>query len=397
MYKYRKTLIALLSGFLALLLVLSLLAMAMPAQRANAADNLNTLKNKKSSLQSQKKELANALAAIQADKKSAMSEKANLDAQLEVLAEQITTSEQLIEVLNGQISDAEAEIAAAEQDESDEFELFRKRVRAMEENNTTSYIGLILGVSSFSEMLSRIEVVNDIMSYDREVMADLKAARERKEEAKAKLEESLAENSQIQDELVAQRAEAEEKSAEVDVLLAKIDEDYQYTESEISALESDISAVQKEIAKIEEERRKAAERSKYVGGKFLWPLPSPYYSNYITQGYKYRVHQFTGKYSLHGGVDIGCPKGTNIYAANDGTVVTSTYVNSYGNYVMVDHGGNVYTLYAHMSKRLVSKGDKVKRGQVIGKVGSTGYSTGPHLHFEIRKNGKYIDPMTEFK
>ncbi len=397
MFKYRKTIIAVMSGFLALLLIISFVAMALPPVRVSAASSLNSLKSKKTSLQSQKDELANELTAIQADKNNKLSEKSNLDAQIEVLNEQISTSEQLIAALGEQIVSCEAEIAEAEVAEAEEFELFKKRVRAMEESGTTSYLGVILGAESFSDMLARVEVITDIMTYDRELMAELKATRERKEEAKAELEASLAENESIQAELVSQRKEASDKSAQVDALLAEIDESYQLTSSEIAALESDISAVQKEIAKIEEEQRKAAQQSKYVGGDFLWPLPSPYYTNYLTQGFKYRVHQFTGKYGLHGAIDIGCPKGTNIYAANDGTVVTSTYIGSYGNYVMIDHGGNVYTLYAHMSQRLVSKGDKVTRGQVIGKVGSTGYSSGPHLHFEIRENGTYVDPLTKFK
>ena len=384
------------SGFLALLLIISFVAMAFPPTRASAADNLNSLQSQKTTLQNQKDKLASELQTIQADKNNKMSEKSNLDAQLEVLNEQISTSEQLIVALEEQIVECEAEIAESEQLEAEEFELFKRRVRAMEESNSTSLLGVILGSENFSDMLARIEVVTDIMTYDRELMEELKSARERKEAAKVELEASLAENAEIQAELVSQRQEAEEKSYEIDQLLAQIDESYQLTSSEIAALESDISAVQKEIARIEEERRKAAEQNKYVGGDFLWPLPSPYYTNYLTQGFKYRVHQFTGKYSLHGGIDIGCPKGTSIYAANAGVVVTSTYIGSYGNYVMIDHGGNVYTLYAHMSERLVSKGDTVERGQVIGKVGSTGYSTGSHLHFEIRENGAYVNPLTKF-
>ena len=398
------------AGFLALLLLVSLFAMAMPALHVSAAESLSDLKNKKSNLQSQKNRLADELATLKNQEKSAMSEKVNLEEQIEVLIEQISTSEEIIAALDEQIALKTEEIAEAEQVEAEEYDLFRRRVRAMEENKASSYLGILLGAGSFSELLSRLEVINDIMTYDRDLMADLKSARERKETAKRELESDRAESEQIKLELEQHQKEAEEKSAEVDALLAQITSDYQYTASEMSRIQSDIDATQRDIARIEEEQRKAeearrkaeeaarraAEQQKYVGGKFLWPLPSPYYSNYITQGFKYRIHQFTGKYSLHGGIDVGCPSGTSIYAANAGTVVTSTMVKSYGNYVMIDHGGGVYTLYAHMSRRMVSVGDKVTRGQVIGKVGMTGYATGPHLHFEIRKNGNYVNPMNEF-
>ncbi len=410
MFKHRKKLIAILAGFLALLLVVSLLAMAMPALRVRAAESLSDLKTKKANLQSQKNKLSGELNELKSQEQSAMSEKVNLEEQIEVLIEQIATSEEIIAALDEQIEIKTKEIAEAEQDEADEYELFRKRVRAMEENKTTSYLGVLLGAGSFSELLSRLEVINDIVTYDRDVMASLKDARERKENAKQELEADRAESAQIKWELEQQQKEAEEKSEQVDALLEQLNSDYEFTAAEIARIQSDIDAAQKEIARIEEEQRKAeearrkaeeekrraAEQAKYVGGKFLWPLPSPYYSNYITQGFCYRVHQFTGKYGLHGGIDVGCPTGTSIYAANSGTVVTSTRVKSYGNYVMIDHGGGVYTLYAHMSSRLVSAGDKVTRGQVIGKVGMTGYATGPHLHFEIRKNGNYVDPMKEF-
>ena len=410
MFRHRKKIIAIMAAFLALLLLISLFAMAMPALRAGAESNLTTLKNKKANLQSQKNTLANELAALKSEEQSAMSEKVNLEEQIEVLTEQITTSEEIIAALDEQITIKTEEIAEAEAQEAEEYELFRKRVRAMEENKTTSYLGILLGAGSFSELLSRLEVINDIMTYDRDLMADMKSTRERKERAKQELEADRTESATIKRELEDQRAEAEEKTEQVNALLEQITSDYQFTANEISRIESDIAAAQKEISRIEEEQRKAeearrkaeeeklraAEQAKYVGGKFLWPLPSPYYSDYITQGFKYRVHQFTGKYGLHGGIDIGCPSGTSIYAANSGTVVTSTMVKSYGNYVMIDHGGSVYTLYAHMSKRLVNVGDKVTRGQVIGKVGMSGYATGPHLHFEIRKNGNYVNPMNEF-
>ena len=396
MYKYRRIFICAVAGVLALALVLSIVIPALAASSKEIKEKIEGLKEQEAAVEAKQRELDVEIAGKQSELLDQVERKNQID-------QKISLTQQAIEIKTQEIADAE-------QDEADEYELFRKRVRAMEETKTTSYLGVLLGAGSFSELLSRLEVINDIMTYDRDVMANLKEARERKETAKQELENDRAESAQIKWELEQQQKEAEEKSAEVEALLEQLNSDYQYTASEIARIQEDIDAAQKEIARIEEEQRKAeearrkaeeekrraAEQAKYVGGKFLWPLPSPYYSNYITQGFVYRVHQFTGKYGLHGGIDIGCPSGTSIYAANSGTVVTSTRVKSYGNYVMIDHGGGVYTLYAHMSQRLVSEGDKVTRGQVIGKVGMTGYATGPHLHFEIRKNGNYVNPMNEF-
>lgn len=127
----------------------------------------------------------------------------------------------------------------------------------------------------------------------------------------------------------------------------------------------------------------------------MWPLPAA--NNVVTCKYGMRTHPITGVYKLHTGVDLRATKGTNIYAANNGTVTTATYNKAYGNYVVIDHGGGVATLYAHMSKINVSRGQTVTQGTVIGLVGSTGYSTGPHLHFEVIRNGKYTNPIDEFK
>ena len=148
-----------------------------------------------------------------------------------------------------------------------------------------------------------------------------------------------------------------------------------------------------------EQYKKAAAQlsaqSTYVGGKFMWPLPAA--NNVVTCKYGYRTHPVTKKYKLHTGIDLRCSTGTNVYAANGGTVTTSGYSSAWGNYIIINHGGGYTTLYAHLSSRKVAKGATVKQGTVIGKSGNTGYSTGPHLHFEINRNGSSYDPLTEFK
>ena len=138
-----------------------------------------------------------------------------------------------------------------------------------------------------------------------------------------------------------------------------------------------------------------AAQSTYVGGTFMWPLPAG--NNVVTCKYGMRTHPIPGKRKLHTGVDLRASTGTKVYAANKGTVTTSGYSSAWGNYIIISHGGGITTLYAHMSKRSVSKDDKVKQGDIIGYSGNTGYSTAPHLHFEISKNGSTYNPLNEFK
>jgi Membrane proteins related to metalloendopeptidases len=156
--------------------------------------------------------------------------------------------------------------------------------------------------------------------------------------------------------------------------------------------------IEKEEKLLAEYKKAAAElaaQSTYVGGTFMWPLPAA--NNVITCPYGMRKHPITGVRKLHTGIDLRASTGTKVYAANSGTVTTSGYSSAWGNYIIISHGGGLTTLYAHLSRRSVSKGNKVKRGDIIGYTGNTGYSTGPHLHFEIDKNGTPYDPLTEFK
>lgn len=394
MYKHRKKIVAGLAGFLAVLMILSIVAMALPASAAEVSESsLNELKRQQSALSNEKKSLEGDLSNLKSQERSALAEKSNLENQLSVLEQQIATSEQLIAALDDEIAAKEQEIAAAVVDEEEEFALYKKRVRAMEESSHVSTWAVLLGATSFSDFLARMEVVRDIVAYDTELMASLKSIREGIEALKEGLEEDRAFNESVKAELELQRVEATEKSVEVDALLDEIEQEKTYTEEEIAKLADEIIKADQEIDRMIKE---LAKRSTYVGGDYLWPLPYPYRKNYITQGFKYRVHQITKVYSLHNGVDIGAPKGTEISAANTGTVIISEYSKAWGEYVVIDHGGGNETLYAHMSKRLVSVNDEVAQGDVIGLVGSTGYSTGNHLHFTIYVNDKSVDPMKYF-
>ena len=179
---------------------------------------------------------------------------------------------------------------------------------------------------------------------------------------------------------------------------AKISAQKKAEDEKAAANKAYAEMIEKEEKLMEEYKKAAAKlasQNTYVGGKFMWPLPAA--NNVITCKYGMRTHPVTKKYKLHSGIDLRCSTGTKVYAANAGTVTTSGYSSAWGNYIIINHGGGYTTLYAHLKSRNVSKDAKVKQGDVIGYSGNTGYSTGPHLHLEINKNGSPYDPLTEFK
>ena len=287
--------------------------------------------------------------------------------------------------------------------EKNQYESMKLRIKYMYEKGDSSYLDLLMESGSLSELLNRAEYITKISEYDRRQLDAYADTKERIEAAEAALEAEHAA-------LLAMQEQTEAKHAAVEQLLTAKQKELSEYESRIEAAEGQLSEYQKdieaqenaiksieaEIRRQEEEARKkaAAAGQSYktisLGDiKFIWPCPS---SGRITSGFGGRSSPTAGASSNHQGIDIGAPTGTDIVAAAAGEVVVSTYSYSAGNYVMLSHGGGVYTVYMHASKLLVSAGDSVKQGQVIAKVGSTGYSTGPHLHFGVRVNGTYVNP-----
>lgn len=312
-----------------------------------------------------------------------------------------------IDNLSSQIAYYEEEIAEknahydlAVQEEERQMELFRQRVREMEENGEISYIEIIFGAESFSELLSAVDSITDVMAYDEWVVQQLDnaqeatlAARQELEQAKAEAEEAKLAQEEKKEQLEAELAEANEIMSEIMDNMYERQEEYDALEDAEDAAAAEIDRLVQELE--EERRRLAAEQGAYVAstGSYIWPSAS---SVYVTSLFGTRLHPVYGYYRTHYGIDIGASYDTDIYAADGGYVTVSTRSSSYGNYVMIDHGNGRYTLYAHMNKRLVEEGDVVLQGDVIGLVGSTGVSTGPHIHFEVYEGGTRVDPLQFF-
>ena len=262
----------------------------------------------------------------------------------------------------------------------------------MEEQGEVSYWSILFSSKDFADLLDNAMMVEEIMDYDNQVMDQLIALREQIEQDKAELETARQEQQDAKAEQEAAQANLQAQESEVDALLSQISNQEDELEAREAQLRAASDAATAEIAAAERELAAQIANVPSESG-FLWPLPGRYN---LSSLFGSRKHPITGKANNHTGIDIPASSGTSILAAKSGVVTTSTYNNSYGNYVVVSHSDGTSTLYAHMVRRNCSKGDTVSQGQVIGYVGTTGSSTGNHLHFEVRVNGSRVDPINYF-
>ena len=363
---------------LACLLPMSGPAMVMEAGAVTQAE-VNALREKSRGLSQQKKDLQSQLKTIQANKSDALDKKDNL--------------EQQISAYEGLIGQKASELAETEAKEKEQYDLFCQRVRVMEEEGETSYWSILFGSSDFTDLLDNFMMVEEIIDYDNSIMESLLALQAQIEEEKSSLEASRAELESAKKEQEAARQELKDQEAEINKVIADIQGQEQEAQAAIKKLEAAASAMDAEIRKKEKELASQIANVPSESG-FLWPLNG---YNTLTSLFGSRIHPITGKANNHTGIDIPAPAGTAILASKSGVVITSTRNRSYGNYVVVGHSDGTSTLYAHMSSRSVSQGQTVKQGQVVGRVGTTGSSTGNHLHFEVRVNGSRVDPVNYFK
>lgn len=398
MKRYRDILRRFVVIVLAAMLLLPVTEQLVQANQSSAAKvtkaEINALKSDADKLAQEKRELQNQLKEIRADKSQAQGQKNLLEQQINVIQSEIDNINVQIGKYNELISAKQSEVNETQARADAQYELFCQRIRAMEEEGETSYWSIILGSASFSEMLDNFMMVEEIIEYDNSVMEALTALKQQLETEQKELEAVKAEQEAAKAVQVAEQDELEARQAEVDSLIKDISSQEDKLEAAEAALKREANAMD---AKIKELERQYANQIANVPSEsgYLWPLPASW--NTLSSLYGNRTHPITGKPNKHTGIDIPASAGTNIYAAKSGVVTTSTYNSSYGNYVVVSHSDGTSTLYAHMKKRNATVGQTVKQGAVIGYVGTTGSSTGNHLHFEVRINGNRTDPVNYYK
>ena len=394
-------------GFALLLVVCILAAGAGPfVSRADEVSDLKQSIADKQEAISEANELKKQLQSGLTDVKKVISglekSKNNLSAYISELDTTLSLAQAKILELNTLITEKEAEIkktteelTAAKEAEEDQYEAMKLRIRLIYERGESMYLEMLMSAQSFGDMINRADYIEELTAYDRRMLEQYQATREYVEVCKAQLEAEQVVLAEAKVEVEAEEAALETLIAEKKKEITAYENDINNREQLVKEYEAEVAAQEAEIKALEEAiaAEKAAlanaTKRKYDGGMFAWPAPS--YKR-ISDDYGYRIHPILKTKQFHNGIDMAAPGGSPILAAYDGTVTAAAYSATMGNYIMIDHGDNLYTIYMHASKLYVSKGAEVVKGQKIAAVGTTGRSTGNHLHFSVRLNGSYMNP-----
>ncbi len=387
MKKWRSVVALILVG----LMVLGMLTTIIFSLHAYGDPAVSDMQNELDDIIAKREKLEAELSALKDKKEAALEQKAIIDQQINDLNREAELLDDLVGNLSAELEESQAKLDEAQDMLDTNTKLAKERIRAMYELGGTSYIEIILSSTSLHDFISRVEVVKQMSAYDKKVIDTLKETKDTIERETKAIEEKKTEQETALAKLESNVATLKKKQSQSSSLINTFNEK---SEANIKAIEEAERAEEQLQAEIREALASSSNED-FVGGQFLWPVPG-YYT--ITDKFGYRTHPITGVYKMHTGVDIAGSgiRGKAILAANSGKVLKAGYNTAYGNYVVIDHGGGYSTLYGHADSLNVKVGQSVSRGDTIGYVGSTGYSTGPHLHFEIIQNGTYLNPLSFF-
>ena len=361
-----------------------------PTVQAVTQADIDALQDDADALGEQRAELESQLEALADDKSQALARKNLLDSQIANTNARIANVEAQIAQYDALITQTQAELDQAEADEAEQMEVFRQCVRAMEEGGTISYWSVLFNAVDFSDLLGRLDAANEIMEFRQSVVDELRRLQEEIAGKKADLETQRTAQEDAKTELEATLSELDAQRAEANALVAEIENNESEYQTALDEIDAEEEAIQAEIVRLSRELAAANGDTGAALGGYIWPVSS----RRTTSPFGPRNTGIPGASTNHKGVDIGgVGYTTEVHAAKAGTVIVSQRSSSYGEYVVVSHGSGNTTLYAHMSSRSVSVGDYVDQGDVLGITGSTGISSGPHLHFEITENGSRVNPL----
>ncbi|WFR56856.1 peptidoglycan DD-metalloendopeptidase family protein [Anaerocolumna sp. AGMB13025] len=417
-----------------ILIILSVIMLVSSLSFPSLANEIDKAKDAKSDLERKKQETESRLSELEKEKGDILKYIEELDKELSNLADEIDSLNGDIKKTGVSLENAKKELKAAKAVEQEQYNIMKKRIQYMYENGNTEYIEIIMKSDTISDMLNQVEYMSKITEFDNNLLDNYKKLKQDVADKEKKLEAKVAELNALKEELTYEQGTVKKLASDKNKELAKYEASIDETQA-LSAdytnklneqedlieqlLEAERKRVEEEERKkkeAEERRRKEEERKRQEEaaknnndseqnddsgqdtssggpvntGGFTWPCPS---STRITSTFGNREQPTEGASTYHKGIDIGASTGSNIVAAGSGSVVTAAYSVSAGNYIMIYHGDGVYTVYMHCSKLLVSVGDEVTKGQTIALVGSTGISTGSHLHFGVTVNGTYVNPL----
>ncbi len=362
----------------------------MYSMMAEAASE-SELNNKLDENEKAQQELQDELDSVTQEKKEMQAEKDRLDSEIADLATEIDSITRTIAQNESDIAQKEAEIESLEQEIEENDELLKTRLRVMYEKGSTGYIDVLFSATSFSDLLLRMDMIQQIYEHDQTLIQEMETAKATVETAKAEIEAAKTANEGLQADLETEQAAMQQKSDESDSVIARLAQSEEELQAELEEREQENQDILDQIAAAKAAQQasgnyNAVAANTYTGGQLGWPSTS---RGTITSTFGWRT--FRGVPNNHTGLDIAVPMGTPVLACEDGVVTGSGWRNSYGYCITIDHG-SITTLYAHNSVLQVSVGQTVQRGQQIALAGSTGNSTGPHIHLGVIANGQYVNP-----
>ena len=361
-----------------------------PTAQAVTQAEIDSLKDEAKDLADQTSSLKSQLAELKDKRSSALERKYLLDQRISLTVQAISNTEKQISGYETLLVQTEYELEENRRQEEEQYALFCERARVMEEAGTTSYWAVLFKADSFSDLLSRLSDVQEVMNYDQSLLDGLRQIRAQIEDKQVQQEDLKTQFEAAKAELEAQKADLDQQQADAEALLAEINANVSEYESELAEINAERDRIQADILKKSEELARKLAMTATKGG-YIWPETV---SRKITSPQGARNTGIKGASTNHKGVDIGgVGYTTNVLATKAGVVITSKLSSSYGNYVVISHGPGNTTLYAHMSSRAVKEGDTVTQGQIIGVTGDTGISRGAHLHYEITENGSRVNPL----
>nr|WP_312578780.1 peptidoglycan DD-metalloendopeptidase family protein [Sedimentibacter sp.] len=369
------------------MLILSMVLILGTVFPVGVGGSIADLQQKQKAIESKIKEYKQQVNELKNKENTVQEEINKLDSEMSVMNLEIESYELQKQELDMQIAAKEQDIAKLTQDIEDNNKLLEERLRTMYKKGTAGYLEVILNSKDLMDALTRVDMIKLIVKSDVDLLKSIEQQKMEVEEIQISLEEEKTQVVTVQNNVLAKKGQVLKASQEKEAYISGLKKDIKQIQYLQAAEEAQSAQIEKDIL--------AAQRAvDYAGGEMLWPSPGNYR---ITSPYGKRVSPITGVWSTHGGVDIAAPYASNVVSANDGVVLFAGWHYSYGNYVIVDHGGGISTVYAHNSKLLVTAGQEVVRGETIAQAGSTGESTGNHVHFEVRINGVRTDPMKYLK
>lgn len=395
--KKNKIILSIISLLVAIVFIVTFIAAVFPSGAANLNQQLKDAQNQKKAAQQQ-------LSSIQSQKKTAQADKDKIDSEIASLNSQINSVQAELNETNSKLAVKEGELVAAEEACEQQFESFKTRARIMYENGPSTYMEILFSSGSFSEFLSNVEIIRNLLDYDNQVLEERKAVREEIAVQKAEIESIKAEQETRRQTLSEMQSTLKTKQAAQSTIIANLANQEEVIRKQVEQQEAEEARIQRLISQAVASQSATSQSTKSQStksstlstitasgtGSMQWPCPS---TKTITSQFGTREHPIQGVTKMHNGIDIAGAYGVDIVAADSGTVLFSGNSSSYGKYIVISHGNGTTTLYAHCSQLLVSAGSSVNKGQVIAKVGSTGRSTGPHLHFEVSVNGARQNPL----